>query len=609
KKFDLFCQRFQEESNNRLKNYFENIIKELTLQKEKIIEEYNEFSNKIKSETERLSNENVEKIEIFFNNSIQRITPKQNEIEKRIDLLFDNIKEIDKKYESLSIEMENSINEYKEDLYKRKEEIFTILDKFEKNLEQVKMDYIKSINDINKRTEDNAYNIQNSFENKAKELLEELKIKYIDTASENLKIIDSRYKELDEKKDQFNEMIKNLQNIVDVRVTKILIDKEKDMNEIINRSRENLKSSIESVLSSKDMLLEDFKGDLLNIRNKSNQIFNSIEDEVKAKFEAIEARIKIFNDELNKLEDKNSYLIQIKNEINQIDKLIKDYEQQIEVLNSRQKETEEFLKNFEGIDKDLEEYSKKIFELRNERKTLARLEETFDRLVVLSAKADNQFNKVQNDMEVIENIKNKMVELDQMFKKISEKFGLLKQYDIKLTELNDNIYRLENEIKIMTGDSEGIKELVNSIKVESKTLQEKLLNIEKEILSIEKESRKFDSALEKFSQMDGFIMDLEERNKQLEQKQIWLTKTEDRLEKLNSKSEELIEQLELLIEKSNVMLKMKSEAKRTPSNFDEKSETILELYRQGWSEEEIARVTNKSIAEVELTIKLYGQKK
>ncbi|MEJ5273944.1 MAG: hypothetical protein WH035_07420, partial [Spirochaetota bacterium] len=291
------------------------------------------------------------------------------------------------------------------------------------------------------------------------------------------------------------------------------------------------------------------------------------------------------------------------------DEFLKNYREQIEIVNSKQKETEEFLKNFDGIDKDLEEYSKKIFELRNERKTLARLEETFDRLVVLSAKADNQFNKVQNDMEVIENVKTRIIELDQMFKKVTEKFGLLKQYDTKLTDLNDNIMKLENEFKSMYGDSQEIKQLIDTTKSETRNLHEKLLNLEKEILSIEKESKKFDSALEKFSQMDGFILDLEERNKQLEQKQIWLTKTEDRLEKLNSRSEELIEQLELLIEKTNVILKMKPEAKRIPTNSEDKSDTILELYRQGWSEEEIARVTNKSIAEVELTIKLYGQKK
>ncbi|MCR4421779.1 MAG: hypothetical protein NUV32_04840 [Exilispira sp.] len=608
-KFDQFCQIFQEEASSKLKTSFEMILKEFEEQKEKIKEQINNVSANLNIETEKISKQNTEKIEILFNQSYQKIIPKQQEIEKNISRIETLIVDIEKKYQNINSEMDNNYNEYREEIFKRKEEISIVLDKFEKELEHTKMDYINYINDVNKKIEEKSNNIHRSFENQIKELLEELEQKYIDTAVQNLANIDARYKELSEKKDEFNEMIKNLQNIVDLKVTKILVEKEQDMNEIISRSKANLKSSIENVLSSKDMLLEDFKNDLFNMKNKSTEIFTSIEEEIKEKFEGVENKFRLVNEEFNRLENKNSFLSQIRDDIGKIDDLLRNYKEQLEILNSKQKETEEFLKSFEGIDKDLEDYSKKIFELRNERKTLARLEETFDKLVVLSAKADNQFNKVQNDMEIIDNVKNRLIELDQMFKKVTEKFGLLKQYDNKLSELNDNIQKLENEFSNMYGESQGIKELIESTKNESKNLHERLLNLEKEILSIDKESKKFDSALEKFSQMDGFILDLEERNKQLEQKQVWLTKTEDRLEKLNSRSEELIEQLELLIEKTNVILKMRPEAKRSPVSSEDKSETILELYRQGWSEEEIARVTNKSIAEVELTIKLYGQKK
>jgi len=140
-------------------------------------------------------------------------------------------------------------------------------------------------------------------------------------------------------------------------------------------------------------------------------------------------------------------------------------------------------------------------------------------------------------------------------------------------------------------------------------LHEKLLDFEKDFLKIQRESSKFDNVLEKFSQLDSLIIDIESRNKQLEQKQIQFAKTEDRLGKLIKNAEDLIEQLDLLIEKANVVANIKGDSRKVSSSYDEKTDTIIELFKQGWSVEEIARVTNKSIGEVNLTIQLYGQKK
>jgi len=175
--------------------------------------------------------------------------------------------------------------------------------------------------------------------------------------------------------------------------------------------------------------------------------------------------------------------------------------------------------------------------------------------------------------------------------------------------MNENIQKLDNIIKMMIGEANELNEKVENTKIENKELHEKLLDFEKDFLKIQRESSKFDNVLEKFSQLDSLIIDIESRNKQLEQKQIQFAKTEDRLGKLIKNAEDLIEQLDLLIEKANVVANIKGDSRKVSSSYDEKTDTIIELFKQGWSVEEIARVTNKSIGEVNLTIQLYGQKK
>jgi len=299
------------------------------------------------------------------------------------------------------------------------------LSNMSEEIESIKMKTSSFASEIEKKLEETGNSTISTLEEKIRDVVANIEKEYRTQAIENYNQLKQSYGELLDKKNEMEKMIEDLSSQIDSKVSKIIHEKEMDIIEIISKTKDNLKSSIESVLSTKDILLDQFKTDLSSLKNNAKNFENALEGELQERISIFSEHIEELEKEVEKLERKNVFMNEISKNITQIDELLLKYQNQIDVLQSKQVETAEFIKSFDGIDQDLQEYSKKIFELRNERKTLARLEETFDRLVVLSAKADNQFAKVQNDMAGIDNFKEKIGELEIVFRKVNEKFGVL----------------------------------------------------------------------------------------------------------------------------------------------------------------------------------------
>ena len=545
-KFNALFENYNMSVNEKLQSFINSFDNRLKATESNLLNNINEFTVKIDSLIGQKLGEDDQKLDSIINNLFMRSHEKEKEIEDSIVKISSSVNEIEKQSNEIKSDISVIFETYQQKIAAREDDTMKKLSNMSEEIESIKMRTSSFASEIEKKLEETGNSTISTLEEKIRDVVANIEKEYRTQAIENYNQLKQSYGELLDKKNEMEKMIENLSSQIDSRVSKILHEKEMDIMEIISKTKDNLKSSIESVLSTKDILLDQFKTDLSSLKNNAKNFENALEGELQERISIFSEHIEELEKEVEKLERKNAFMNEISKNVAQIDELLSKYQNQIDVLQSKQVETAEFIKSFDGIDKDLQEYSKKIFELRNERKTLARLEETFDRLVVLSAKADNQFAKVQNDMASIDNFKDKISELEIVFRKVNEKFGVLEQYDLKLTEMNENIQKLDNIIKMMIGEANELNEKVENTKMENKELHEKVLDFEKDFLKIQRESSKFDNVLEKFSQLDSLIIDIESRNKQLEQKQIQFAKTEDRLGKLIKNAEDLIEQLDLL---------------------------------------------------------------
>ena len=109
------------------------------------------------------------------------------------------------------------------------------------------------------------------------------------------------------------------------------------------------------------------------------------------------------------------------------------------------------------------------------------------------------------------------------------------------------------------------------------------------------------SMLDKFHQMESLVEDIEIRNKSITKNREWLVKAQTQLENLNHETDAKIKLLKALQPAKGEGL---GNAKNLNNEDKTLRESIVQLRKQGWSIDEIAKTMNKSIGEVELILDL-----
>ena len=108
-----------------------------------------------------------------------------------------------------------------------------------------------------------------------------------------------------------------------------------------------------------------------------------------------------------------------------------------------------------------------------------------------------------------------------------------------------------------------------------------------------------DQVVDKIAGVDKVLDDIEERTDRLQTAREWLAKTETRLEVVSKQAQDHVKLLENLVKAE--VTDRKHESGAPPTN---KRNTVIKLARQGWSAQEIARVTKLSMGEVELILEI-----
>ena len=107
------------------------------------------------------------------------------------------------------------------------------------------------------------------------------------------------------------------------------------------------------------------------------------------------------------------------------------------------------------------------------------------------------------------------------------------------------------------------------------------------------------SAAETVGKLEAIIAELEGRLEKAQSSREWMARTETRFEEIGRQAQEQVRLLESILKAET----KKEKGERGAPPLD-KRETVIKLSHQGWSVQEIARVTQLSRGEVELILEL-----
>ena len=239
-----------------------------------------------------------------------------------------------------------------------------------------------------------------------------------------------------------------------------------------------------------------------------------------------------------------------------------------------------------------DEVTAKLSRFLSEKRRIDEMEGAFKKVLTLSRDIDLKVDTLSGSNDALQQIQAKIRQFEEMGKTVETGFDRLdkKQEILSITAegVDRNFQRLENIEKILKETDEEASSL--SARVQS------LLN---EYESLAERKKDAETAMEIAGKLTGVLSDLEQRMDKAQNAREWLARTETRFEEIGRHAQEQVRLLESIVKAET----KKEKGDRGAPPMD-KRETVVKLSHQGWSVQEISRVTQLSRGEVELILEL-----
>ena len=471
-----------ENFNNQLMNQNELFMKmhnELKEDNEKKIKEIKNALNKKDNDLNDMKNkfENLNKKMIDIENNL-------NENKNKINCYETKINEINNKVDNINEKIKNINNIVNEAIEKNNKKIRFDIDEISRQMND-KMKLRKSIekepvkdgnaakNNYEEIINELATNIQ-GIENQIGEIRNDLESDK-NNNDNNLKIIDEKLNNLEEKLEQNNIAIVNMENE----------NKNKEQNQ---NNEENI-NIINNRLNDLENVISEFDSKFQNLDNNLGNLRNSItKKELQNKNTELISKLGNFENVINNLETK---IKNLENNIKNINQKSPSKEQKLDIYSQKIKELENYAKNIEVRINDYE------------------IDNIIQNLSILMEK--------QNDTEIYDKIKNLETEINEIRDKAnSPNVELRKSTDNKNNvELTYKINNIEKEITLFKNIFKKIEDEKLNNNNYKNTNDKRADKLEKRIANVSKQSDDLDI---KIDQLFNITKNLENLTKNLDKK-------------------------------------------------------------------------------------------
>ncbi len=543
--------------------------------------------------------------------------------------------------------------------YKRKEIISSLLglSTIEKVYEKMReiINYFKHRKEILEKEIASIKQLSNLVkvkEEKIRELNRKLRevIKEEDNTTNKLHQLEERYKELELKKNRYNELIVK-KDYIEKRLREVEVELERINNEIEKlRNIDDLIKDIEAKMRRYNMLKE-LKEKLENIKelnDKINELKNEVENlnKINRRLKEIEKYYDMFADlrnQLSMIEQEIDVLGELKAKLNNIEQGISYYRAEVKkqlgkinailfslglgtatlddlhtalanlrnVYNNYKNKLNEVTNKIDSCKSKVKEHEVKIKELILRRSELLKIGNrcplcksplTPKRKEELLKQIDNEYRNLKNNLS---NLLRELNELEVTRKRIENRIKVLEERIIEVDSIASNIEQNIQLIKRLEDEKKSIKEKLKNYEeliVKYNEIKNKINELEPlyhEYLSLSKllESKNMEGLSNKLNQLlnkrDELMRSIEELQAKLRLEHLDLKRIDNEVKSLEGIEKRYIE-LRTRIERRKDLLAQKDKLLKEYNNLFNELDTIKrELDSIAFSEEEYSKVKDE----------------
>ncbi len=346
-----------------------------------------------------------------------------------------------------------------------------------------------------------------------------------------------------------------------------------------------LQTDVEARIKEHKQLLADTREKADAMQEK---LFGKIEESYRllsVNLAEIDKRVKSFMSQTRLFERADSLKAALEGTIDEMKK-------EIAKLNAERTEIAEIEVQLTKTRKVADEVTAKLTRFLSEKRRIEDMDGEFKKIIALSRDVDLKLDTLSSSNDALQQIQAKIRQFEEMGKAVEGGFE-----------------RLEKKKEILSITSEGVDRNFQRLESIEKTLQEadkaaltsraRSSPCSRSTVFLPATRRTRNPPWRRSASSAASSQELEGRLEKAQSSREWMARTETRFEEIGRQAQEQVRLLESIVKAETK--KEKSDRGAPPMD---KRETVVKLSHQGWSVQEISRVTQLSRGEVELILEL-----
>jgi hypothetical protein len=278
----------------------------------------------------------------------------------------------------------------------------------------------------------------------------------------------------------------------------------------------------------------------------------------------------------------------------EMERRIEDMKGDIDRLDQRRAEAFQLENDFVKIKRLEDDVNAKMTRFLTEKRRIETMEADFSRLLQISRAVEEKLAHVTASDDTLQGVQLQIRKLEETLAAAEEKYQRIERKGQILDTTNDGIDR---NFKVLQ-DSEKVSAKIG---VDLARYAEDLGSIKTSIEKLAGESEKAQEAANKIEVLDNLLEEIEERIKSLQRARQWIADSETRLEELNRQAQTQARAVDSLV-KGKKTAAPRDTGGGTKLSTQQLKEDVVNLARQGWKADEIAKAMKISRGEVELIL-------
>ena len=271
---------------------------------------------------------------------------------------------------------------------------------------------------------------------------------------------------------------------------------------------------------------------------------------------------------------------------------IDEMKKEMAKLNAERSEIAEIEVQLTRTKKTADEVTGKLTRFLTEKRRIDDMDADFKKIIALSRDVDLKLDTLSASSDALQQIQAKVRQFEEMGKAVEGGFERLEKKKEILSVTSEGVDRNFQRL-------EGIEKSLQEADRTADTLAIKVQDLRVEYDMLASNKKDADSVMETVSKLGAIITELESRMEKAQSSREWMARTETRFEEIGRQAQEQVRLLESIMKAET----RKEKGDRGAPPMD-KRETVIKLSHQGWSVQEISRVTQLSRGEVELILEL-----